>query len=54
MGDDNMQKAIEIDFLSEDATIRQNSMRWLKQEQKRESLKLDVDLSKPKAFAATA
>ena len=54
-----MQKTIEIDFLSDDERVRQNSVRWLKQEYERpakhEGMKqLVADLRKPKTLSAIA
>jgi hypothetical protein len=54
-----MTQTVEIDLLSDDATIRENSIKLIKKlqgrEAKRERMKkLVADLSKPKTMFATA
>jgi hypothetical protein len=51
-------KTVEIDFLSDDASVRQNSAKWLKEEnarqEKRERMKKLVSDLSTKTMAASA
>jgi hypothetical protein len=55
----DLMNAVQIDFLSDDATVKQNSYRWMKEMQNRSArqeriTKLLKGINPPKMFGASA